>query len=126
MEAKKRRDIYLRITLKKVSVAPPALAPYLILYFGAFSTKLDMSVKSSMGFSVAKKAAKFAVYEDTMIRIKNHHTLAAILVEVPLKTGNQSPSSTLLFFIATYIGAISEPCCMRPPIENQKELSKLH
>lgn len=35
--------------------------------------------------STVKKAAKLAVYEETMIKVKNHHIEATVLVEGDLK-----------------------------------------
>lgn len=35
--------------------------------------------------STVKKAAKLAVYEDTMIKVKNHHIPEAVLVEILLQ-----------------------------------------
>ena len=36
--------------------------------------------------AAVKKAAKFAVYEEIMIRVKNHHIPATIRVEMALKS----------------------------------------
>lgn len=44
-----------------------------------------MFLKGVTNVSTVKNAARFAVYDETIIRMKNHHTPAAILVEIPLK-----------------------------------------
>jgi hypothetical protein len=75
------RDVSL--TLKKLAVAPPLLAPYLISVCSDNSFTLLNGVTR---VSTVRKAAKLAVYDDTMISVKNHHTPAAVLVEIPLET----------------------------------------
>lgn len=66
-----------------------------------------------------RNAARLAVYEDTMINVKNHQTPAAILVDIPLKNGPFHTNKCSLR--KNYMGAISEPCCIRLPIVNQSE-----
>ena len=39
-------------------------------------------------FAAVKKAAKFAVYDEIIIRVKNHHIPATILVEMALRNEN--------------------------------------
>ena len=57
-------------TLKNVIVEPPHIVPYLI------SVCFDRSSAFSMGdviLSTVRKAARFAVYDEIMMRVKNHH-----------------------------------------------------
>lgn len=70
------------LTRKNAAVLPPAKAPYLILVCLARSSALSIgdSIRSTV-----KKAARFAVYEDIMIRVKNHHIPATIRVDTALK-----------------------------------------
>lgn len=72
-------------TLKKLAVAPPSLAPYLIPSLSALSTNSWTLLKGLSVLSVVKKAARLAVYEATIISVKNHHIPATILVEIELK-----------------------------------------
>lgn len=69
------------LTLKKAAVEPPFKAPYLILVCLARSSALSIgeSIRSTV-----RKAAKLAVYEDIMIKVKNHHMPATIRVETAL------------------------------------------
>lgn len=60
---------------------PPRNAPYLILVCLARSSALSMG--ESMR-STVRKAARLAVYEEIMIRVKNHHIPATIRVETAL------------------------------------------
>ena len=71
-------------TLKKRNVAPRRFAPYFIL-----PSKLARSSADLIGFtmvSTTRKAARLAVYDDTMMRQKNHHDAAIIRVDIPLRT----------------------------------------
>lgn len=71
-------------TLKKFSVLPPTLAPNCT---GQSSSDLKQSRNCSallnavVTDSTVKKAAKFAVYDDTIINVKNHQIAATALVE---------------------------------------------
>ena len=38
--------------------------------------------------SMVRKAAKFAVYDDMMMRVKNHHALPTIRPDIDLHTNN--------------------------------------
>ena len=52
---------------------------------------LTRSSAESIGvtiFSIVKKAARLAVYEDMMINVKNHHALPIIRPETDLVTKN--------------------------------------
>ena len=91
------------ITLKKFIVEPPSKTPYLI------SVCLAKSSADSMGLSkvsTVKKAAKLAVYEAIIISVKKYH--------IPHKS-----------LLDNEIGATSEPCCIRAPIEHQKAFGTL-
>lgn len=66
-------------TLKNVIVEPPSKVPYEI------SVCSDKSAAFSMGviiLSTVRKAAKFAVYEEMMMSVKNHQIPPTIRVEV--------------------------------------------
>lgn len=71
----------LRLTLKNVMVAPSSTAPYSILVCLAKSSA--ESIGDSMR-STVRKAARLAVYEEMMIRVKNHQMPPTILVESAL------------------------------------------
>nr|CAI5834719.1 unnamed protein product [Callosobruchus analis] len=58
--------------------------------------RLCRSVINSTGFSVAKKAARLAVYDATMIRQKNHHMPATMRVDIALHKRIHSSSSKKL------------------------------
>ena len=65
-------------TLKKVIVAPSSTTPYRILVC------LARSSAESMGDSIlstVRKAARLAVYEEMMMRVKNHQMPPTIRVE---------------------------------------------
>ena len=79
-------------------VDPPAIVPY------AMSVCLDRSSADSIGAtirSIVRKAARFAVYDEMMMRVKNH----------------QVPPTTR---VETARGLMSEPCCISVPTTNQK------
>lgn len=68
-------------TLKNVMVAPSSTTPYRILVC------LARSSAESMGDSIlstVRKAAKFAVYEEMMMRVKNHQMPPTIRVDSAL------------------------------------------
>lgn len=67
------------LTRKKARVLPPLSAPYLI--FVCFDKSSALSMGESI-LSTVRKAARLAVYDEIMIRVKNH----------------QIPATTLLFF----------------------------
>lgn len=67
------------LTLKKSFVEPEFSVPYLILV--CFAKSSALSIGDSI-FVMVKKAAKLAVYEEIMIRVKNHHIQLTIRVEI--------------------------------------------
>ena len=90
-------------TLKKFIVDPPSKTPYLI------SVCLAKSSADSIGLSkvsTVKKAAKLAVYEAIIISVKKYH--------IPHKS-----------LLDKDMGATSEPCCIKAPIEHQKAFGTL-
>lgn len=70
-----------KLTRKKDEVDPSRRDPYLILVCLAKSSAL--SIGESI-LSTVRKAAKLAVYDEIMMRVKNHHMPATILVETAL------------------------------------------
>ena len=70
-------------TLKNAPVDPDSTQPYLILVCLAKSSadSIGDSIRSTV-----KKAAKLAVYEEIIIKVKNHHIPATIRVDMALKT----------------------------------------
>ena len=86
--------LYLSInTLKNARVDPDSRHPYLILVC------LAKSSADSIGDSIlstVRKAARLAVYELIMIRVKNHHIAAIILVETDLNYMNNKTSVNFL------------------------------
>ena len=75
------------LTLKKAAVDPLFRHPYLIVLC------LDKSSADSIGDSMrstVRKAARLAVYEEIMIKVKNHHIPATILVDTALKKARKA------------------------------------
>ena len=58
---------------------PPSRVPYAISVWSARSWALSMGVIMR---STVRKAAKFAVYDEIIIRVKNHQIPPTILVDV--------------------------------------------
>lgn len=76
------RDIK-KITLKKLALEPPAITPYLTLFWLAKSSALSIVLSI---FCCVMKAAKLAVYEEIIIKVKNHHIPATMRVDTALAT----------------------------------------
>lgn len=75
-------------TLKKLAVEPPFLAPYLMTC--GFWLANSSTLRKATDFpSTVRKAARLAVYEETMIRVKNHQIPAAMRVDTALETKNK-------------------------------------
>jgi len=68
-------------TLKNVFVEPESSVPYLISDWRVRSSAEEIGTYI---VSTVRNAAKFAVYVDTMISVKNHHTLPTILPDAEL------------------------------------------
>lgn len=66
-----------------------------------------------------------AVYDETIISVKNHHIPATILVDTALKT-ELNVTIMGVQVLGFYIGAISDPCCIKLPIVNQNEFLRLN
>lgn len=66
-------------TLKNVIVVPLSSVPYAIFVCAARSSAFSIGLTI---LSTVKKAAKFAVYEDTIINVKDHQTHPIIFVEI--------------------------------------------
>ena len=73
------------LTLKKAAVLPPLRAPYLI--FVCFARSSALSIGESI-LSTVRNAAKLAVYEEIMIKVKNHHMPATMRVDTALGKKN--------------------------------------
>lgn len=77
----------LLVTLKKFRVLPPRFAPNST---GHLKSGFPQSFNSSallitdVKDSTVKKAAKLAVYDETIINVKNHQIAATALVDVAL------------------------------------------
>lgn len=85
----KRPDVWFKLhegekplTLKNCSDDPPSWMPYWI--FVCLTRSSAESIGVNM-FSIVRKAAKFAVYEEMMISVKNHQQLPTILPDIDLK-----------------------------------------
>lgn len=61
--------------------------PYLIL---SWYTRSSTELMGVLSFSKVRNAAKLAVYEDMVIRVKNHQALAKIRPERDLKRYQQN------------------------------------
>ena len=69
--------------MKNPAVDPPPRQPYLMVCC------FERSSADSMGDTIrstVRKAARLAVYEEIMIRVKNHHIPATIRVEIALES----------------------------------------
>lgn len=75
------------LTLKKSDVVPPSYVPYLIFVCLARSSAESIGV---FILSTVRKAAKLAVYEDMMIKVKNHQTLPTIRPDTDLNVNKVS------------------------------------
>lgn len=64
--------------MKKSRDDPSASVPYLILFWRDRSTAFLIGASIRL---LVRKAARLAVYEETMIRVKRYHTLATNLVD---------------------------------------------
>jgi hypothetical protein len=71
----------IKITLKNSLVVPLSTVPYCIVVCLAKSSA--DSIESTI-LSAVKKAAKLAVYELIIIKVKNHHALVTNLPEIDL------------------------------------------
>lgn len=69
----------IELTLKNVIVDPLSRVPYEISVCPARSSAFSIGV---IILSTVKNAAKFAVYDEMMIKVKNHQIPPTILVEV--------------------------------------------
>lgn len=67
------------LTRKNVIVEPPSSVPYDISVWSAKSAAFSIGVIMR---STVRKAAKFAVYDDIMINVKNHQMPPTIRVDV--------------------------------------------
>lgn len=77
---RKKREFHFlaeKLTRKKASVLPPLSAPYLI--FVCFDKSSALSMGESIR-STVRKAARLAVYDDIMIKVKNHQIPATTLL----------------------------------------------
>ena len=68
-------------SLKNVIVDPPNNVPYWIRDWSAKSSAFSIGVDI---LSTVRKAARLAVYEEMIIRVKNHKIPPTILVEAAL------------------------------------------
>lgn len=75
-------NYFVKHTLKNFSVEPPFEIPYFILDCFAKSSAELIGILS---FSTVRKAAKLAVYDDTMINVKNHQAHSAMRPDIELK-----------------------------------------
>jgi hypothetical protein len=69
-------------TLKKLIVEPLFFAPYLMISWLASSLTFLNGVAV---VSMVRKAAKLAVYDETIMRVKNHQILATMRVDIALQ-----------------------------------------
>lgn len=93
-----------KLTLKKSIVEPDINVPYWtsVWYARSLADLIGVTIRSTV-----KNAAKFAVYEDIKIKVKNHQTDPTIRPDIDL-------------------GDKSHPCCMKAPNVNQKEFEILN
>lgn len=74
--------IAVTLTLKKSNVDPDPWMPYFIL---SCLTRSSTEFIFVLSFSNVRNAARFAVYDDMVIRVKNHQALAKTRPESDLK-----------------------------------------
>lgn len=74
--------------MKKLNVLPSFFAPNVTGHVWPGTPQFFRSSALLIGVcsdSMVRKAARLAVYDDTMINVKNHQMAATILVDAPLK-----------------------------------------
>ena len=76
--------LFLYLTLKKLTVDPDFKVPYSIAVCLAKSSAPDIGEAI---LSIVRKAARLAVYDEMMMRVKNHHTAPTIRPENCLQIG---------------------------------------
>ena len=69
-------------TLKNPSVDPEDTQPYRIRV--CFTRSSALSIGESI-LSIVRNAARLAVYDEIMIKVKNHQTVATVLDDMALK-----------------------------------------
>lgn len=117
---------YILRTLKNCMVLPPSTAPYLILLCLAKSSALPMVTSMR---SIVRKAARLAVYEDNIIRAKNHHMPVTRRVETALDREGQTDDDDdedAKSNRQTYLGKMSDPCPIMEPMVSHVQLSRCH
>lgn len=116
----------LSLTEKNFRVEPVRLAPY-----WTPPLLLARSLTSSsrlVGVSMVRKAARLAVYEDTIINVKKHQMAATIRVDMALKahiledTEDKRERGVQWRWTESYLGATSDPCWSKAPVVNQSAL----
>ena len=79
---------------------------------------------------MVRNAAKLAVYDEIIIRVKNHQKVATVRDELALKINRKiltwfiSAEQNMLFLQTenyTHRGKKSQPCCTHDAIENHKQ-----
>ena len=78
------KNIGLWLTLKRFLTSVKFMHPYFIL---VWLTKSSMFLIGDSSLSIVKKAARLAVYDETIIIVKSHQKAATILVEINLCFG---------------------------------------
>lgn len=71
---------------------------------------------------MVRNAAKLAVYEETIIKVKKHQIAATIRVDMALEQRQLSTEEFEKKNSKFYLGATSEPCWSKAPVVNQSEL----
>ena len=79
--------LLLTFTSKNLLLEPDLRVPYSIL---CWLTRSSADLMGGSSRSMVKKAARFAVYEEISIRVKNHQALPTILPEYDLKGNDQN------------------------------------
>lgn len=88
------------LTLKNSLVDPESSVPYAISVCLARSSALSMGETIR---STVRKAARLAVYDDIMIRVKNHHTPPTMRPERDLCTHRKKRDKVIEYFSSSQI-----------------------
>lgn len=80
-----------------MTVEPPFLAPYLMMFwlYSSFTFLNGVVVGS-----IVRKAARLAVYDDTMMRVKNHQILATMRVDTALQFDTVSSTNEIRLILS--------------------------
>lgn len=122
-------QIRLSYTLKNCRVLPPRFAPNVNghgLLDLAHSRSVPTSLMTMCGSAMVRQAAKLAVYDDTMINVKNHHTDEAIRMDAAFGSISEPYKDRLWLVRPSFISRGERTCCSNAPAANHIELCNVN